>query len=260
MLTLIALFIDKVLQPVIAGPVVSVPTVITPTLIAAAFIAPAVIAAIVSALLSPLFIRLQKRSEYKDEYYKEMIKSRSAAYKLVESLLATLSPDSENMFPKKPFLIIFYVSIPYYVTDRNLDLSNPFLLDEDKYSEKEKESWYFNLFLSKLAEALTQEAWLSNKLYASLKALFDDLINISAVYQRINKNNYTPGVLRKLGEKHYKALVIRRDAIKPIFLENLLHLHEVQDFANKKLNKKNLISGYRLKAKSPDLTGRDFLA
>jgi hypothetical protein len=177
----------------------------------------------------------QKEKDYENEYYKKIIENRFAAYKLVEKLLATLSPDSENTAPKKPFLIIFYVSISFYVADRNLDLSNPFLLDENKYSEKEKESWYFNLFLSKLAEALTQEAWLSKELYASLKALFDDLINISSVYQRINKNNYTPGILRKLGEKHYKALAIRRDALNPLFLRDLLSLHEVQAFVNHKI-------------------------
>jgi hypothetical protein len=202
-------------------------------------------AILLSTRLAYLLTKSQKEKDYENEYYKKIIESRFAAYNLVEKLLATLSADSENTTgPENAFLIIFWVELPFFVKQNNLSLTKQYDLDKSylgKRSKRADESWYFNLFVNDLADALTREVWLSADLHRHLKDLFDFTIKISDEYQKSNNSIYENERLVEFGKKHYKALVEKRDTIKVVFQHDLLNLHKVQQFIDNKTERSKVL-------------------
>lgn len=198
------------------------------------------IAAFTSSLVYFFGIR-QSALTYKNDYYKKIIENRVDAYKLVQDLLATLSPHKNDTEEgKEPdFLILFWVSLSYSIRQRNLDLDKQFNL-EDYKGEVNHEVFYFELFRRDLATALRQEAWLSSELIIALKELFKHLALIYGAYTAsIGSEKYRPFELEEIGKEHHKRLLGMRDNIKKLFYRDILSLHEVNDFiASKKAEHK----------------------
>lgn len=189
------------------------------------------IAAFTSSLVYYFGIR-QSALTYKNDYYKKIIENRVDAYKLVQDLLATLSPQKNDTGDgKEPdFLILFWVSLPYSIRQRNLDLDKQFKL-EDYKGEVNHEIFYFELFRRDLAAALRQEAWLSGELIDALKGLFKHLALIYDAYtSSIGSKEYRPSELEEIGKEHHERLLTMRDNIKKIFYRDILSLHEVNNF------------------------------
>jgi hypothetical protein len=195
------------------------------------------IASIITLVLTFFSTRNQKAKDYENDYYKKIIENRFAAYKMVEELLATLSPKVLHINP--PYLIIFFVSLPYYVKQKNLDLYNQYNLNKDYLGERTKmedESYLFKLFLANLATAMRQEVWLSNLLMSKLSELFALGVAIQSIYEQHNdadlnaKIPYRLKSLANIGQDFHDEIVKLRDEVKAIFYSDILSLHNVDSF------------------------------
>lgn len=163
-----------------------------------------VLPALIAALVGIVMHKRQKSVDFDYDYRRYILAKRQSAYERLESVMTHLS---SKLIGKdgKPFMSIFY-----YTGDSE---NNP-----------------LHVFNLELNAQCSDSFWFSDNILEHLMSL----------NRRINdwmndwRSNPTSEVLISLGKKHYKELEQRRRDLYSAYLEDLQHLHKIDDFKKAK--------------------------
>lgn len=160
-------------------------------------ISSSVVATLLSTLLTWFINHRIKKQEFKNEYYKILIKKRVSTYELLEKQISILK-----------FTI----------------------MDEDQLSYHDVFSQGLNYFISStnyVKLATENSLWLNEKTSVKLSKL-------SHFLNRILFRNPSESELREIGKKEYRNLAILRDELENLTRNDLLRLYDFKQISNKK--------------------------
>ncbi|HET6841457.1 MAG TPA: hypothetical protein VFK06_07185 [Candidatus Angelobacter sp.] len=150
---------------------------------------------LVSTIVTGFFGLRAKRNEYVNDYYKEVIKRRIAAYEQLEQLIIWL----KTAIPDKDGQVYHLLFAP------------------------DKEQGLNRIFVEVLFRIMSQGLWLSNEAFLKVKE-FNVL-----VYPLQDAANMT-----EFGKKHYRQIAIIRDDLEKILARDMLKLYKVTRFLKSK--------------------------
>jgi len=170
-------------------------------------LASGVIAGIVSAIISYLTSIRLKKMDFKNEYYKEILKKRLHAYEFIENQIAIMKSvvlDDDG----KPYHMIFGQG-------------------ESKFYEFQK-----NLML-----AISYGLWIDNKTSETLDEINNLFFNLN---NHINKKSDSE--IEEIGKEYYNRVSGLRIQLERDVKNGLYDLHDIKKiFKYKKRNKKRVI-------------------
>ncbi|WP_339700911.1 hypothetical protein [uncultured Marixanthomonas sp.] len=170
-------------------------------------LASGVIAGIVSAIISYLTSIRLKKMDFRNEYYKEILKKRLNAYEFIENQIAVMKSvvlDDDG----KPFHLIFGQG-------------------ESKFYE----------FQQNLMLAISYGLWIDNETHETLDEINNLFFNLN---NHVNKKN--DSVIEEIGKKYYNRVSELRMKLEKNAKKGLYDLHDIKKvFKSKKRNKKRII-------------------
>jgi len=157
-----------------------------------------VIAAIVSAIISAIVSIKLKHLDYKNDYYKEIIRKRLNAYQFLETQVAVLKSTVFDDYDNKPYHMIF------------------------SSGEKELTNFQKNLFL-----AISYSIWIDEKTTSTMETLNEVFFHISLKIEQSEN-------LTDLGKEYYKEIAGLRKTLEENVRDDLFNLHNLKKFFKSK--------------------------
>lgn len=166
------------------------------------------VAGIVSALVSYFISIKLKKLDFKNEYYKEILKKRLVAYQYIESQLAVLKTVVLDKNDNKPYHMMFsYSDVEFFDFQKNMIMAISFSL------------------------------WIDDETTENLEKLNELFYNLNLKTE--GKSNFE---LTNLGKKYYQHISDLRFQLENSTKRGLYNLHDIEKaFKIKKTNTKRNI-------------------
>ena len=162
-----------------------------------------IVAGIVSAFVSYIISIKLKKLDFKNEYYKEILKKRLVAYQYIESQLAVLKTVVLDESDNKPYHMMF------------------------SYSDVEFFDFQKNMFM-----AISFSLWIDDETTDNLEKLNELFYNLN-----LKIGGKSNGELVDLGKKHYQHISDLRFQLENSTKRGLYNLHDIEKaFKTKKTN------------------------
>jgi hypothetical protein len=163
-----------------------------------AVLSSSLLAAAFTSLATGLFSVYLKRTEYENDYYKEIVKRRLAAYEFIEAQIAMLKTSGFDNGDNRLYHIVFAMGM-------------------DEFSRYQQ-----NLML-----AISRSVWVSER-------TTNLLVELGRLLIAVGLDDESDEGIKEVGKQRYQDIATMRHRLEVSFRDDFLEIHKVKKFLQEK--------------------------